>query len=103
MGDHFVPGTHILLQSAPDSSERSQRSSFHRYMANSICYRICATFEVRVRSQSLSTIDFSEAAAGSSEIGSTAINGSGNGPRYWTTKEADACVLTALMVLLSPV
>ncbi|XP_062535217.1 neuralized-like protein 4 [Armigeres subalbatus] len=103
VGDHFVPGTHILLQSSPDSSERSQRSSFHRYMANSVCYRICATFEVRVRSQSLSAIDFGEtpaAGAGTGEIGSTA---GANGLRYWTTKEADACVLTALMVLLTPV
>ncbi|XP_021710661.1 neuralized-like protein 4 [Aedes aegypti] len=101
VGDHFVPGTHILLQSSPDSSERSQRSSFHRYMANSVCYRICATFEVRVRSQSLSAIDFNESAAAGGTASESSTNV--NGLRYWTTKEADACVLTALMVLLTPV
>ncbi|XP_029731807.1 neuralized-like protein 4 [Aedes albopictus] len=102
VGDHFVPGTHILLQSSPDSSERSQRSSFHRYMANSVCYRICATFEVRVRSQSLSAIDFGEATV-TGAVSSSESSTNVNGLRYWTTKEADACVLTALMVLLTPV
>ncbi|XP_058464925.1 neuralized-like protein 4 [Malaya genurostris] len=99
VGDNFVPGTHILLQSSPDSGERSQRSSFHRYMASSVCYRICATFEVRVRSQALSNIDLGEVVSasdtGSSTTPATEL-------RHWTTKEADACVLTALMILLAP-
>ncbi|XP_055625831.1 neuralized-like protein 4 [Toxorhynchites rutilus septentrionalis] len=100
VGDDFVPGTHILLQSAPDPSERSQRSSFHRYMANNICYRICATFEVRVRAQALSNIGFGEGTSATNETGPSSIGS--YVLRYWTTKEADACVLTALMVLLTP-
>ncbi|XP_038107546.1 neuralized-like protein 4 [Culex quinquefasciatus] len=103
VGDNFVPGTHILLQSQPDSSERSQRSSFHRYMASGVCYRICATFEVRVRSQALSSIEFPDAAGSVGGEGGSSTSGAGSaGLRHWTTKEADACVLTALMVLLAP-
>ncbi|XP_055614454.1 neuralized-like protein 4 [Uranotaenia lowii] len=109
MGDNFVPGTHILLQSAPDLCERLQKSSLHRYMANGVCYRIAATFEVRVRSQALCSIDFGDGAAaiGPDHLvaGSLlATNATSNGVvRYWTTKEADACVLTALMVQLARV
>ncbi|XP_055530628.1 neuralized-like protein 4 [Wyeomyia smithii] len=110
VGDNFVPGTHILLQSAPDATEHSQRS-VHRYMASSVCYRIFATFEVRVRSQALSSIDLGDMATaaaaavgtndGGSGAGSLTIAGS-NSLRHWTTKEADACVLTALMIQLTP-
>lgn len=72
-------------------------------MASGVCYRICATFEVRVRSQALSSIEFPDAAGSVGGEGGSSTSGAGSaGLRHWTTKEADACVLTALMVLLAP-
>ncbi|XP_058066807.1 neuralized-like protein 4 [Anopheles bellator] len=123
--DNFIPGTHILLRSFPDATEPSAArgtGTRHRYMANGQCYRICTAFEVRVRSQSLSAVDHlsgdQRLMAHDSCAGTGTPTGSSGAPtaasstnnnnanditfRSWTTKEADACVLTALLLCLAP-
>ena len=84
--EDIVAGTHIILRSQPDSGERSERH-VHRYMSNSIFYRICTTFEVKVQTQSMKAIE----AETEDQI------------NMWTTKEANSCVLTALLLRLVPV
>uniref|UniRef100_A0A336MFI2 CSON000929 protein n=1 Tax=Culicoides sonorensis TaxID=179676 RepID=A0A336MFI2_CULSO len=102
--DDLMPGTHILLRSIPETSERSQKPYIHRYMSNSIYYRICTAFEVRVRSQSMCAIDLTdtpdEAQGGACSSQVSAINGVSS--KLWTTKEANACILTALLLCLVP-
>ncbi|KFB46796.1 hypothetical protein ZHAS_00014801 [Anopheles sinensis] len=95
-----------------------------RYMVNGQFFHIRTAFEVRVRSQSLSAVDHLgeqrnaqvdggggvssgnttghsiTATSGSSSSGSIAPQD--NTLRSWTTKEADACVLTALLLHLVP-
>ncbi|XP_053680569.1 neuralized-like protein 4 [Anopheles nili] len=156
MSDNFIPGTHILLRSFPDvtdltsagavsnaGSNRGRPSSL-RYMVNGQFFHITTAFEVRVRSQSLSTVEVNHGdqqriipADGSGSTGaglasnpgtaapvpstqpattaltSTVATGPSAGAscnnandftfRSWTTKEADACVLTALLIHLVPV
>lgn len=92
------------------------------YLLRSHSYQIGTAFEVHVRSQSLCTSDEDprEGAAGSSSAvvaettaasqktttaaslhsGAAAITNQRN---LWTTKEAGACVLTALLLRLEPV
>lgn len=98
-----MPGTHILLRAIPETSERSQKPYIHRYMADSVYYRICTAFEVRVRSQSMCAIDLTETP--SEESGATAVQGgaaAASTTKLWTTKEANACILTALFICLVP-
>ncbi|XP_050092092.1 neuralized-like protein 4 [Anopheles aquasalis] len=152
VSDNFIPGTHILLRSFPDTSEPAQPPGsralgplVYRYMANGQCYRICTAFEVRVRTQSLSAVDHLNepparqaaqqqaadvvagmgtgtgsappttvpstcqpiagglgAVSGGVPLPSTASNQNDTASRSWTTKEADACVLTALLLCLLP-
>lgn len=112
--DDLMPGTHILLKAYPEASEQSQKPFGHRYMSNNVCYRICTAFEIRVRAQSMCAIDIIESddagtsssttftdAASTSIIGATATNSISN--KLWTTKEANACILTALLLCLVPV
>uniref|UniRef100_A0A182JKE4 NHR domain-containing protein n=1 Tax=Anopheles atroparvus TaxID=41427 RepID=A0A182JKE4_ANOAO len=101
-----------------------------RYMVNGQFFHIRTAFEVRVRSQSLSAVDHlgeqqrmaqgdgfpASASSGSGTTGhgnTTASGAAGSGAgisttahdnalRSWTTKEADACVLTALLLHLVP-
>lgn len=93
-----MPGTHILLRAIPETSERSQKPYIHRYMSDSVYYRICTAFEVRVRSQSMCAIDLSETADEPQGACSTAVSGT----KLWTTKEANACIITALLLCLVP-
>lgn len=79
---------HIILHSYPDSAEKAI-PFVHRYMSNSVFYRICTSFEVKVRMQSLRLL---ESEGGASGLGDT-----------WTTKEANSCILTALLLCLIPV
>ncbi|XP_058119601.1 neuralized-like protein 4 [Anopheles ziemanni] len=103
-----------------------------RYMVNGQFFHIRTAFEVRVRSQSLSAVDHlgeqqqrnalvDGGVPGGASSGNTtghgitaapgsSSNGAGgcsiaphdNALRSWTTKEADACVLTALLLHLVP-
>lgn len=89
---------HIILRSYPDSGEKTERPFVHRYMSNSVFYRICTAFEVKVRMQSLRLLEL--------ESGNTASGGSvGDSAslKTWTTKEANSCVLNALLLCLIPV
>uniref|UniRef100_A0A182QPD3 NHR domain-containing protein n=1 Tax=Anopheles farauti TaxID=69004 RepID=A0A182QPD3_9DIPT len=137
--DNFIPGTHILLRSIPDTSEpaptsnggssmasksttRTTRSFPLRYMVNGQFFHIKTAFEVRVRAQSLSAVDHPPSSTGDGGGGGTGSAGASSsaGPssahgapsaaskandftfRSWTTKEVDACVLTALLIHLVP-
>ncbi|XP_061511101.1 neuralized-like protein 4 [Anopheles gambiae] len=92
-----------------------------RYMVNGQFFHIKTAFEVRVRAQSLSAVDHSGAGEGlnasTGGAGATGTGGCTSGVstvptaggiatgtdftfRSWTTKEADACVLTALLIHL---
>lgn len=76
-------------------------------MSNSIFYRICTAFEVRVRSQSLCAIDLTDLTESSDSSGATSSGAAASmAPnttnKLWTTKEANACVLTALLLCLVP-
>lgn len=98
-----MPGTHILLRSIPETSERSQKPYIHRYMSDSVYYRICTAFEVRVRSQSMCAIDLSETPSEEPQgASSSQASATGATTKLWTTKEANACILTALLLCLVP-
>uniref|UniRef100_A0A4Y0BHW5 NHR domain-containing protein n=1 Tax=Anopheles funestus TaxID=62324 RepID=A0A4Y0BHW5_ANOFN len=98
-----------------------------RYMVNGQFFHIKTAFEVRVRAQSLSAVDrdgeqsramqtegtgasgsagCGTAAVATTSLASTAANSSNHATdftfRSWTTKEVDACVLTALLIHLIP-
>ena len=82
--ENFVAG--IILRSQPDNKDKIDGPFVHRYMSNSVFYRICCSFEVKVRSSSLKSV---ESSSQSSKI--------------WTTKEANSCILTGLCICLVPV
>lgn len=92
--DDLIPGTHVLLRNFLETTERSP--FVHRYMSNSVFYRICTAFEVKVKSQALCGIDLRDTAV------EGASNAVGNN-KVWTTKEANACILTSLFLCLVPV
>uniref|UniRef100_A0A182NZX9 NHR domain-containing protein n=1 Tax=Anopheles epiroticus TaxID=199890 RepID=A0A182NZX9_9DIPT len=100
-----------------------------RYMVNGQFFHIKTAFEVRVRSQSLSAVDHSgeqrimlqaegsnvstntvggtsgggcSTVVSTTSLASTGVNSNDFTFRSWTTKEADACVLTALLIHLVP-
>lgn len=78
-----------MLSSCPNAILTKVPSEvIHRYSSETNVYKIRAIFEVRVRSQSLCGAD--------SEIDE------GNSAQIWTTKEAGACILTALLLRLEP-
>lgn len=82
--ENFVAG--IILRSQPDNKEKIDGPFVHRYMSNSVFYRICCSFEVKVRASSLKSVE------------STSQNS-----KIWTTKEANSCVLIGLCICLVPV
>lgn len=71
-----------------------ERPYVHRYMNNSIFYRIHTAFEVKVRSQSLRHVEFDTSCTSGLESSQF---------KTWTTKEANACILIALLLRLVPV
>lgn len=94
--DDSGPGTLLLLFSTPNSQQQIPSSTFvHR--SGTTSYRIETAFEVRVRTQAICVAD-------------TSINLNDNEPvaangqpiSVWTTKEAGACVLSALLLKLTP-
>lgn len=82
--ENFVAG--IILRSQPDNKDKIDGPFVHRYMSNSVFYRICCSFEVKVRASALKSV---ESSSQSSKI--------------WTTKEANSCILTGLCICLVPV
>lgn len=64
-------------------------------MSGRTVYSIDTAFEVRVRTQSLCVAELGDG-EGSSMFSSETV-------QTWTTKEAGACVLTALLLKLTPV
>uniref|UniRef100_A0A182N2Z3 NHR domain-containing protein n=1 Tax=Anopheles dirus TaxID=7168 RepID=A0A182N2Z3_9DIPT len=109
------------------SNNTSRTRSFPlRYMVNGQFFHIKTAFEVRVRAQSLSAVDHPPgneqqrlmqtadggvgAGSSSSMVSSSATGAPASGAsnandftfRSWTTKEVDACVLTALLIHLVP-
>lgn len=82
--ENFAAG--IILRSQPDNKDKIDGPFVHRYMSNSVFYRICCSFEVKARTSSLKSIE------------STSQNF-----KIWTTKEANSCILTGLCICLVPV
>lgn len=91
--DDSGPGTELLLSSIPNPSHSTASTFVHR--AGNTSYRIETAFEVRVRTQAVC-------------VAEQTIRSSDDEPRtsnylpvtVWTTKEAGACVLTALLLKL---
>lgn len=81
--ENFVSG--IILRSQPDNKDRIDGPFVHRYMSNSVFYRICCSFEVKVRASCLKSVESSSQS------------------KIWTTKEPDSCVLNGLCICLVPV
>lgn len=82
--ENFAAG--IILRSQPENKDRIDGPFAHRYMSNSVFYRICCSFEVKVRTSSLKSVE-----------------STGQGCKIWTTKEANSCILTGLCICLVPV
>lgn len=82
--ENFAAG--IILRSQPENKDRIDGPFAHRYMSNSVFYRICCSFEVKVRTSSLKSIESTS-----------------QGCKIWTTKEANSCILTGLCICLVPV
>lgn len=87
-------GGHLNLTSIPNSLAKPPTNFTHRYMSGRTVYSIDTAFEVRVRTQSLCVAELTDG-EGSSMYSETI--------QTWTTKEAGACVLTALLLKLTPV
>lgn len=82
--ENFVAG--IILRSQPDNKDKVDGPFVHRYMSNSVFYRICCSFEVKVRASSLKSVESTSQSC-----------------KIWTTKEANSCILTGLCICLCPV
>jgi neuralized-like protein 4 len=76
----------IILRSQPDNKDKIEGPFVHRYMSNSVFYRICCSFEVKVRASSLKSIETSNLSC-----------------KIWSTKEVNSCILTGLCICLVPV
>lgn len=97
--DDSGPGAHLILSSSPNASNKPQTTFAHRYMSGSTVYTIGTAFEVRVRTQSLCAPD-----VGDDDASDSADSGAASSSiQMWTTKEAGACVLTAVLLKLEPV
>lgn len=104
----------MVLCSSPNSSIRPHSTFSHQI--GLITYNIEIAFEVRVRTQSLSVVgqtntealEESLTAATLSQIDATMMTLSNLAIdllpiSIWTTKEANACVLTALLFKMTPI
>ncbi|XP_050081126.1 neuralized-like protein 4 [Anopheles maculipalpis] len=115
-----------MAASNPTGSTRGRPFPL-RYMVNGQFFHIKTAFEVRVRTQAISAVDRPEGeqtqprtsmqtdgatntpGSGSSTATTSLTTGANNSNnandftfRSWTTKEVDACVLTALLIHLIP-
>lgn len=100
--DDSGPGTLLLLFSTPNSQQQQQQqqqtpSSTFVHRSGNTSYRIEVSFEVRVRTQAICVAD---ASINSNDNEPVAANG--QPISVWTTKEAGACVLSALLLKLTP-
>lgn len=91
--DDSGPGTLLLLFSTPNTQQHIPSTFVHRTGTSS--YRIETAFEVRVRTQAICVADTSVNVNDNEPVAS-------NGQPVWTTKEAGACVLSALLLKLTP-
>ncbi|CAD7080305.1 unnamed protein product [Hermetia illucens] len=99
------PGMHLILNSSLNGISTGNTNSTHRYVSGLMAYTIGTAFEVYVRPQALSSLptkngdgsDEATAGATGEEEGAAALVDKG---LTWTTKEAGACVLTALLLKL---
>lgn len=82
--DNFAAG--IILRSQPENKDKVDGPFVHRYMSNSVFYRICCSFEVKVRTSSIKSVETSNQTC-----------------KIWNTKEANSCILTGLCICLVPV
>lgn len=97
--DDSCPGTHLILSACPNALLTKISSEVvHRYWSDSNIFKIRTVFEVRVRSQSICGLDADTTTGGGGEGGEP----SALAAQIWSTKEAGACVLTALLLRLEP-
>ncbi|CRK92215.1 CLUMA_CG005699, isoform A [Clunio marinus] len=82
--ENFVTG--IILRSQPDNKDKLDGPYVHRYLSNSVFYRICCSFEIKVRASSLKSLETSSQVC-----------------KVWTAKEANSCILIGLCICLVPV
>lgn len=87
--EDFINGKYIILRTNPDNKDKVDKPFVHRYMSNDVFYRICTTFEVKVKSSAVTSIEGSSSSQNNSKI--------------YTTKEANACVLNSLCICLVPI
>lgn len=111
--DDSNPGVHLVLSSSPNSTIRVHSTFSHQI--KSVSYNIEIAFEVRVRTQSLTVVDQTNTQALEESLNATTISQIGehlntlastsdfNPVSIWTTKEAGACVLIALLFKLTPI
>lgn len=93
--DDSGPGTLLLLFSTPNSQHQTPSTFVHR--ADNKSYRIETAFEVRVRTQAVCVADTSH-----NLNDNEPVTTNGQPISVWTTKEAGACVLSALLLKLTP-
>lgn len=103
--DDSAPGTLLLLSSSPNAPIKKQPSFIQR--TGSTSYNIETVFEVRVRTQSLSAADETfglgeNSSPGPSADAAIAASSTHSPVSIWTTKEANACVLSAILLKLTP-
>lgn len=91
--DDSGPSTELLLLSIPNTKHSVPSTFVHR--AGNTSYHIETAFEVRVRSQAICVSDQS----GSDD---EPLPSNTSSLTVWTTKEAGACVLSALLLKLIP-
>lgn len=104
-----MPGTLLLLSSSPNVPRKSTTQPLFVQRDGSILYNVETAFEVRVQTQSLSVADSSlqddEANVAtdlpSTSNGTTSIDAQST-VSIWATKEANACVLSAILLKLTP-
>ncbi|GAB0091056.1 neuralized E3 ubiquitin protein ligase 4 [Sergentomyia squamirostris] len=101
--DDSGPGKHLILSSTPNISPKFINKHIFT-MGNT---RVATAFEVRVRTQSLCGLDEKEGDGGEVEVeeedgarGGSVESGQGSllTSQMWTTKEAGACIFTALLL-----
>lgn len=108
--DDSGPGTRLALYSSLNTRDIPQ--SVFRHRVDQADYKIETAFEVRVQTQALCAADQRSSAllecipstskAMESESSELAM-GQDEGMPIWTTKEAGACVLTAVLLKLVPI
>lgn len=114
--DDSGPGTLLWLSSSPNASLLHHQSAFVQ-RTGSVSYNIETAFEVRVRTQSLcvadQTMNINETLAATDDVATTSETTSTTATSrtnpttnpfisIWTTKEAGACVLSAVLLKLTP-